>query len=151
MPLPTHLNSFHGTLVTPQALNFMDGNFHDYKINHETYLPYGIWHTKETSSLVIICYFFTRDTCRYKCTCTMMKPHFKGKTASTNPMYSRSLIHPRMYESIHSSCIIKYGRNTLVCGITAQVSCTMVSKVYGLYPECGIMVFRERNHSTTNT
>ena len=31
--------------------------------------------------------------------CTMMKPYFKGKTASTKPMYSRTLIHPRVYEN----------------------------------------------------
>ena len=41
-------------------------------------------------------------------TCTMMKPHFKGKTTSTKPMYSsRKLIHPRAYPSCikkHSAC-----------------------------------------------
>ena len=31
--------------------------------------------------------------------CTMMKPHFKGKTTSTKPMYSRKLIHPRVYDN----------------------------------------------------
>ena len=31
--------------------------------------------------------------------CTMMKPYFKGKTASTKPMYSRNVIHPREYEN----------------------------------------------------
>ena len=29
-------------------------------------------------------------------TCTMMKPYFKGKTANTKPMHSRSLIHLRV-------------------------------------------------------
>ena len=31
--------------------------------------------------------------------CTMMKPPFKGKTTSTNPMYSRNLIHPRVCDA----------------------------------------------------
>ena len=32
-------------------------------------------------------------------TCTMVKPYFKGKTASTKPVYSRNVIHPRVYEN----------------------------------------------------
>ena len=46
-----------------------------------------------------------------------MKPHFKGKTTSTKPMYSRKLMHPRVYDmTIHPSCIEKHsacGRETL--------------------------------------
>ena len=56
--------------------------------------------------------------------CTMMEPHFKGKTTTTKPMYSRKLIHPREYPS----CMVKYGacgrENTpqcLVCGIIVQL------------------------------
>ena len=59
-----------------------------------------------------------------------MKTHFKGKTTSTNPMYSVKLIHPRV--DLHPSCIVKNsacgGENTpqcLVCGIV-QVSCTII-------------------------
>ena len=72
--------------------------------------------------------------------CTMMKPHFQGKTTCTKPIYSRKLIHP--------SCIVKHGacgmENTIqcpVCGIIVQVSYTMVSKVYGLYSLRGIVEF----------
>ena len=30
--------------------------------------------------------------------------------------------------------VVYVGNTCLVCGITVQVSCTVVSKVYGLYP-----------------
>ena len=59
----------------------------------------------------------------------MMKPYFKGKTASTKPMYSSNLIHPRVYENtpqLHSA-VIEGGKHSqcLGCGIIVQVSCTI--------------------------
>ena len=59
----------------------------------------------------------------------MMKPYFKGKAASTKPMYSRNLIHPRVYENtpqLHSACGGGSTPQCLSCGIIVQVSCTMV-------------------------
>ena len=41
--------------------------------------------------------------------CTMMKPYFKGKTTSTKPV---NLIHRRVYENIHPSCIEFEGGGT---------------------------------------
>ena len=39
-----------------------------------------------------------KKSCTIK-SCTMMKPYFKGKTTSTNSMYSRKLIHLRVYDN----------------------------------------------------
>ena len=70
--------------------------------------------------------------------CTMMKPHFKGKTTSTKPMYSRKLIHPRVYDNtpqLHRKAYSACGReNTpqcLICGIIVQVSCTVQPRLSG--------------------
>ena len=71
----------------------------------------------------------------------MMKPYFKGKTASTKPMYSRNLIHPRVYENtpqLHSACGGGNPPQCLGCGIIVQISCTMA--FYKVYPECDIIV-----------
>ena len=46
-----------------------------------------------------------------------MKSYFKGKTAGTKPMYSRNLIHPRVYKNT-PSCIVKY--IVVVVGSTHQ-------------------------------
>ena len=48
---------------------------------------------------------------------TMMKPHFKEKSGSTNHMHSRSLTHPRVYENT------QYGRkHILISGLcTSQL------------------------------
>ena len=81
-----------------------------------------MWHTVENVM-----------QCMWVCALeTMMKPYFKGKKASTKLMYSRNLIHPRVYENT-PSCIVKYSacgeRNTpqcLDCGIIVQASCTVV-------------------------
>ena len=47
----------------------------------------------------------------YSITCTMMKPHFKGKTTSTNPMYVHILesSYTLGCMTIHPSCIVKHG------------------------------------------
>ena len=49
----------------------------------------------------------------------MMKPYFKGKTASTKPMYSSNLIHPRVYENtpqLHSA-VIEGGKHSPMSGL----------------------------------
>ena len=51
---------------------------------------------------------------------TMMKPHFKGKTTSTKPIYSRKLIHPSCIEK-HSACGRENNPQCLVCGIIVQL------------------------------
>ena len=50
-------------------------------------------HSKTSSAISV--HFLVTSNCIY----TMMKPYFKGKTASIKPIYSRNLIHPRMYEN----------------------------------------------------
>ena len=69
------------------------------------------------------------------CICTMIKSHFKGKIASTNPMYSRKFISPRVYDNtpqLHSKAqCLWWGKHSpmsqcLVCGIIVQVSYTIV-------------------------
>ena len=82
------------------------------------------------------------------CICTMMKPYFKGKTASTKPMYSRNLIHPRVYENtpqLHSKVqCLWWGKHSPMSGLwhhsTSQLYYGFLN-VYGLYPLCSIMEF----------
>ena len=71
----------------------------------------------------------------------MMKPYIKGKTASTKPMYSRSLILPRVYENIHPSCIEKQ----CFCSIIVQVSCTY--DFLGLFEYHSVLVPKDIIHS----
>ena len=57
------------------------------------------------TSQVAMGYILSILPCTNKRSCTMMKPHFKGKTTSTKLMYSRKLIHPSCIEKhSHSAC-----------------------------------------------
>ena len=76
----------------------------------------------------------------------MMEPHFKGKTTSTKPMYSRKLIHPSCIEK-HSACGRENTPHSLVCGIIVQVSCTMVFYPYTLENHICIVQLLHRAYS----
>ena len=83
--------------------------------------------------------FKSSSVCMTTTICTMMKPYFKGETASAKPMYSRNLIHPDpSYIIKNSACGWGNIPQCLGCGIIVQISCTMVVWVV---PWCGIMEF----------
>ena len=82
--------------------------------------------------------------------CTMMKPHLKGKTTSTKPMYSRKLICPSCIEK-HSTCGRENTPQCPLCGIIVCRSAVLwISKVMGI-PRAKPEEFDYTPHSGYNT
>ena len=76
----------------------------------------------------------------------MMKPYFKGKTTSTKPV---NLIHRRVYENVHPSCIEFEGGGTKAdlaicfsCSVCVCVCVCVRMRVHGILglPILGLVV-----------